>query len=94
MTKANQTTGQNKDQNTKRRPSKRLVQEKAYYKADSTGRVIRTTETLEITRGWDEVGKESGKPYISWAHTTIPVLPDIDGKITLRTFDITYEDKA
>lgn len=87
-------TRQNQKTETKNRPTKRLVQEKAYYRQDATGRQIREVETVEITRGWDQVGKESGSPYISWANTTVPVFPDVDGKITLRTFDITYEDQA
>jgi hypothetical protein len=80
------------NQETKNRPTKRLVQEKAFYKTDGNGRQVRQTETIEITRGWDEVGRDSGNPYISWAHTTVPVFPDVDGKIVLRTFDINYED--
>ncbi|MEO9474613.1 MAG: hypothetical protein ABJG41_03750 [Cyclobacteriaceae bacterium] len=85
-------TDNTKNTQTKKRPTKRLVQEKAYYKTDSNGRQIRQTENVEITRGWDEVGRESGNPYISWALTTAPVFPDVDGKIILRTFDISYED--
>lgn len=80
------------DQETRKRPTKRLVQEKAFYKTDVNGRQVRQTETIEITRGWDEVGRESGKSYVSWANTTIPVLPDVDGKITLRTFEINYDE--
>ena len=80
-------------QNTEmKRPTKRLVQEKAFYKTDGSGRQVRQTEMVEITRGWDEVGRENGTPYISWANTTQPIFPDVDGKITLRTFDIKYDD--
>ena len=84
------TTTQN--QEAKKRPTKRLVQEKAFYRTDAQGRQIRQVEMVEITRGWDEIGRESGNPYISWAHTTVPIFPDVDGKITLRTFEINYEN--
>ena len=79
---------------TKNRPTKRLVQEKAYYKTDASGRQVRETENVEVTRGWEQVGRESGKPYISWANTTVPVFPDVDGRIVLRTFDITYDNAS
>ena len=79
---------------TKNRPTKRLVQEKAFYKTDASGRQVREVENVEITRGWDQVGRDSGNPYISWANTTVPIFPDVDGKITLRTFEINYEDVA
>ncbi len=83
MTKENKNTG--------RKPTRKLVQEKAYYKTVRNGQQKRTTEIIEITRGWDEVGQESGIPYISWADTTMPIMPDVDGRIVLRTFEITYD---
>ncbi len=84
-------TENNETQNSNR-PTRRLIQEKAFYKFDANGNKHRETETIEISRGWDQVGKENGTPYISWANTTIPVLPDADGKIVLRTFEINYEE--
>ena len=89
MTDTNQTSTTSKN-----RPTQRLVQEKAYYKTDGQGRQVREVENIEITRGWDQIGRDSGVPYISWANTTIPIFPDVDGKITLRTFQITYEDES
>jgi len=86
-------TENTQNQETKKRPTKRLVQEKAYFKTDGSGRQVRQTELVEITRGWDEVGRDSGNPYISWANTTVPIFPDVDGKIVLRTFDINYENQ-
>ncbi|MFY0601648.1 MAG: hypothetical protein JXR03_18385 [Cyclobacteriaceae bacterium] len=85
-------TNNNQNSNTGKKPTRRLVQEKAFYRTDGNGRQVRQTETIEITRGWDEVGRESGAPYVSWANTTIPVLPDVDGRIVLRTFEITYNE--
>ncbi|GEM_PF-3298004 len=85
-------TDTNKTTETKNRPTKRLVQEKAYYKTDAQGRQVRDIDTVEITRGWDQIGRESGNPYISWAITTVQITPDIDGKIKLITFDINYEE--
>jgi len=79
---------------TTNRPTKRLMQEKAFYKLDAQGKSIRQTELIEIARGWEQQAKQSGQTYISWANTTVPVLPDVEGKITLRTFEITYGDPA
>lgn len=79
--------------NDKKMPNWRLVQEKAYYKPDSQGRAVRCTDTIEIAVGWDEVGRESGKPYISWSNSVVPAMPDVDGRIVLRAFQITYDDQ-
>lgn len=78
--------------NPENRPTHRLIQEKAFFKIDANGRQTRDKETIEITRGWLQKAKESDIHYISWANTAIPVLPDIDGKTTLRTFEINYQD--
>ncbi|MEP1782110.1 hypothetical protein [Reichenbachiella sp.] len=86
-------TDNKQNSNAKKKPTRRLVQEKAFYKTGPNGQQIRNTETIEISRGWDEVGRESGNPYISWANTTVPVLPDVDGRIVLRTFEINYDSE-
>ena len=85
-------TDNKQNSNSGRKPTRRLVQEKAFYKTGLNGKQIRDTETIEISRGWDEVGRDSGRPYVSWANTTVPVLPDVDGRIVLRTFEITYDE--
>ena len=82
-----------KTQTTGKKPTRRLIQEKAFYRTGGNGQQIRDRETIEISRGWDEVGRESGRPYVSWANTTVPVLPDVDGRIVLRTFEITYDEE-
>lgn len=81
-------TTQTKD---KKMPNWRLVQEKAYYKMDAQGRNVRTTVTIEIAVGWDEIGRDSGKPYISWSNSVVPVMPDVDGRVVLRAFQIEYD---
>lgn len=79
--------------NDKKRPNWRLVQEKAFYKIGHQGQTARSTDTIEIAVGWDEVGRESGKPYISWSNSVVPAMPDVDGRIVLRAFQITYDDQ-
>ena len=70
-----------------RKPDWRLVQDKAFYKI-TNGKQIRDTKIIEIAVGWNEVGQESGNSYISWADSVTPVLPDVDGRIVLRGFEV------
>lgn len=83
-------TGSNENQETKNRPTHRLIQEKAFYRIDANGRQVRDKETIELARGWLQVS-DNNVTYISWANSTIPVLPDVDGKIVRRAFEINYD---
>ena len=77
------TTNQNK-------PNWRLVQEKAYLKGGRNGQMLRETKTIELAVGWQKAS-ENGVNYISWSDSVIPVLPDIDGRIVTRAFEITHD---
>ncbi len=86
---ANKTQNPNKG----RKPDWRTVQEKAYYRTGPNGQQIRCSQTIELAVGWNEIGQESGVPYISWADTVVPVFPDVDGRIVRRTFQIVHDEK-
>lgn len=85
-------TNKTKNTNGNKKPNWRLVQDKAFYKTTSGGKQIRDTKIIEIAVGWNEVGQESGNPYISWSDSVTPVLPDVDGRIVLRSFEINYDE--
>ncbi len=82
---------QNKDNG--KNPRWRLVQQKAYNKIGANGQQIRSTKNIELAVGWDEIGRDSGRPYISWSDSVTPVLPDIDGRIVIRSFEIDYDQE-
>ncbi|MDN5215557.1 hypothetical protein QQ020_26000 [Fulvivirgaceae bacterium BMA12] len=86
-------TSKTQNQDNGNNPRWRLVQQKAFYKIDASGRPIRSTKNIELAVGWDDIGRDSGKPYISWSDSVTPVLPDIDGRIILRAFEISYEEE-
>ncbi|MBI1183578.1 hypothetical protein GC194_04870 [bacterium] len=75
----------------KKKPTWRLVQDKVFYKSGPLGQLVRDTSQIEVAVGWDETGRESRKPYISWSNSVVPVLPDVDGRIALRAFPINHD---
>ena len=86
-------TNNTQNPNSGKKPQWRLVQEKAYYRTGPNGQQIRSTKTIELAVGWNETGRESGNPYISWSDSVTPALPDVDGRIVLRAFEIQYEEE-
>ncbi|WP_442267630.1 hypothetical protein ACSIGC_08155 [Tenacibaculum sp. ZS6-P6] len=77
--------------NNENKPNWRLVQEKAYYKTARNGQQVRETKNIELAVGWQKAN-ENGTNYISWSDSVIPVLPDVDGRIVTRAFEITYDN--
>ena len=77
--------------NNGNKPNWRLVQEKAYFRTGRNGQPIRETKSIEIAVGWQKVS-EKGNKYISWSDSVTPILPDVDGRIVTRAFEITYEN--
>ncbi|KAF2510347.1 hypothetical protein E0W72_07645 [Flavobacterium arcticum] len=87
----NTTQNTNTNINNENRPNWRLVQEKAYFKTGRNGQSTKETKTIELAVGWKKTS-EKGVHYISWSDSVIPVLPDVDGRIVTRAFEITYDD--
>lgn len=85
-------TDNTQSSNAENRPTHRLVQEKAYYRFDRNGNRQREIQQIELCRGWLQKAKDSDIHYISWENSTIPVLPDADGAIVRRTWEINYDD--
>ncbi|MEO9804792.1 MAG: hypothetical protein ABJF04_16165 [Reichenbachiella sp.] len=85
-------TSKTQNENTDNKPNWKLVQEKAYFGNDQSGRQIRKKKTIELAVGWEKVS-EKGNKYISWSDSVTPVLPDVDGRIVKRSFEISNEDE-
>lgn len=72
---------------SKNTPNWKQVQEKAFYKVGRNGQQIREIKQIELAVGWENIS-ENGTKYISWSDSVIPVLPDVDGRIVMRSFEI------
>ena len=84
---------ENNTQNTKNdnKPNWRLIQEKFYFRTGRNGQQVRETKNIELAVGWQKTS-ENGTNYISWSDSVIPVLPDIDGRIVMRAFEIKHDN--
>ncbi|OIQ19309.1 MAG: hypothetical protein BM557_06285 [Flavobacterium sp. MedPE-SWcel] len=91
MTNTTQNTATSTNTENEKRPNWRLVQEKAYFKTARKGQSTKATKTIELAVGWKKTS-EKGINYISWSDSVIPVLPDVDGRIVTRAFEITYDN--
>ena len=84
-------TDNSQNTNNDNKPNWRLIQEKAYYKIGRSGQQTRETKNIELAVGWQKTS-ENGTNYISWSDSVIPVLPDIDGRIVTRAFEIKHDN--
>lgn len=77
----------------KNRPNWRLVQEKAYYSVNKNGERILKSQNQEITVGFNNTS-EKGLSYISLIDTTVPITPDVNGRVHLVLFPINGSEPA
>ena len=77
--------------NKENKPNWRLVQEKSYFKTGRNGQQTRETKNIELAVGWQKTS-DNGTNYTSWSDSVIPVLPDVDGRIVTRSFEIKHDN--